>query len=54
MERTEQRNMGSGDSRQIYEAPVVIEYGTLRDLTLAVGQKGNDDGGPSSPNKTSI
>ncbi len=28
-----------------YEPPVLKEWGTLRDITQAVGSSGNDDGG---------
>jgi hypothetical protein len=27
-----------------YQAPAIIEYGTLREVTLTVGNKGNLDG----------
>ena len=37
-----------------YQVPTIIEYGTLRDVTLAVGNKGNADGSKAGSNdKTS-
>lgn len=41
-------------SRASYSAPQLIEYGTLRDVTLAVGGTGkNDNGVKTGQNKTS-
>jgi len=40
-------------SRQPYSAPVLLNWGTLRDLTLATGWSGSDDGGKGkAPKRT--
>jgi hypothetical protein len=40
-------------SLKAYEAPELVEYGTLRDLTLAVATTtANADGGTGQTNKT--
>ena len=44
-------------ARKLYVAPTIVEYGTMRDVTLSRGTKGNTDGAPGgqgSNNKTSI
>ena len=44
-------NSGSEPSAKIssprapYKSPTLVEYGTLRDVTLAVGNRGAPDGG---------
>jgi hypothetical protein len=35
-----------------YAAPQLIEYGTLREVTLTVGNMGNTDGGTAPTNRT--
>jgi hypothetical protein len=35
----------SPGERLVYKAPTVFEYGTLREITLAVGNAKNVDGG---------
>ena len=37
-----------------YEAPVLVSWGTLRDLTQAVGARGASDGGRKGPRNTSL
>jgi hypothetical protein len=34
-------------NRKAYNAPDVVEYGSLADITLALGTKGQPDGGVS-------
>ncbi len=31
--------------KKVYAAPVLVRWGTLRDLTLSVGSRGKSDGG---------
>jgi len=38
-------------TRKPYEAPVLVRWGTLRDLTLAVGTGGVQDGGSTKGKK---
>jgi hypothetical protein len=47
-------NVGSaGRGKALYSKPVVVEHGTLRDITLAVGSKGaSDNNAGKGPNKT--
>jgi hypothetical protein len=46
-------NLGAEPSpeKKAYAAPVLLEWGTLRDLTLAVGNRGRSDGGKKSGQK---
>ncbi len=37
--------------KKAYAAPVLVRWGTLRDLTLAVGNRGGSDGGKKSGKK---
>ena len=40
-------------AKAAYAAPTLVRWGTLRDMTLAVGSSGNNDGGKGkSPKKT--
>lgn len=42
---------------RVYKAPQVAEYGSLREVTLAVGKNGSVDGAPGgagASNKTSV
>lgn len=49
-------DMQSNFKRKAYASPEVIEYGTLRDVTLTVGRNGASDGpaGRGNNNKTSV
>jgi hypothetical protein len=40
--------------KRAYEPPILRSYGTLRDITLHVGNKGNHDGATKKPNRTHI
>lgn len=51
---TDRRSISSSSARKAYVAPEVVEYGSLRDITLAVGSTGKNDGGGSPPQKTSL
>ena len=35
-----------------YQAPALLEWGTLRDITLNIGQNGNSDGAKKGSNRT--
>jgi hypothetical protein len=37
--------------KKAYAAPELVRWGTLRDLTLAVGNRGGSDGGKKSGRK---
>ena len=39
--------------RKPYRAPELLHWGTMRDITLAVGAAGVTDGAMKAPNKTS-
>ena len=44
----------TGSHHAAYQVPTIIEYGTLREVTLTVGNKGGADGNPPGNNdKTS-
>ena len=40
--------------KKAYQTPRVSEYGTLRDITLAVGSTGKSDGGTVTNKKNSL
>ena len=43
----------SADAKKSYEAPILLHWGNLRDMTLAVGSSGGNDGGKGKqPRKT--
>lgn len=47
------RSREKAPAKQPYEAPVLVTWGTLRDITQAVGSSGNNDGGKGKqPRKT--
>lgn len=37
-------------NRPKYSSPKLVEYGALREITLAVGKNGNSDGGGTGAN----
>lgn len=39
-------------TRKSYQAPKLVPWGTLHDITVTVGVAGNSDGAMKSPNKT--
>jgi hypothetical protein len=39
--------------KKTYEAPALIRWGTLRDITQAVGSRGASDGGSKNQKRTS-
>ena len=39
--------------KKTYEAPALIRWGTLRDITQAVGNRGASDGGSKRDKRTS-
>ena len=41
------------ETKKAYEAPALIRWGTLRDITQAVGNRGASDGGSKRDKKTS-
>lgn len=41
-------------AKKAYEAPVLIEWGTLQDLTRAAGSRGKSDHGGKPYNKTAV
>lgn len=44
----------SGDKmKRSYEAPELVRWGTLQDLTQAVGNRGASDGGRKNQKRTS-
>jgi len=42
------------EAKKPYEAPVLIRWGTLREITQAVGSKGASDGGSKRDKRTSF
>ena len=48
------RGVPASSARKAYVAPDVVEYGSLRDITLALGATGKNDGAQSQPQKTSL
>lgn len=38
--------------KKLYRTPQVFEYGTLREITLTVGNHGKSDGGSGQTSKT--
>jgi hypothetical protein len=40
--------------KQAYHSPQVKDYGNVRQITLALGNRGADDGGRSPTHKTGI
>jgi hypothetical protein len=42
------------ETKKPYEAPVLVRWGTLRELTQAVGARGASDGGRKGPRNTSL
>ena len=49
---TDEKNEGASPSKKPYSAPVLLEWGTLRDITLNVGHSGNSDGAKKGSNRT--
>ena len=41
------------EAKKAYEAPTLVRWGTLREITQAVGNKGASDGGSKSQKRTS-
>jgi len=41
-------------AKKTYEAPVLIEWGTLQDLTRAAGSRGKSDNGRKPYNGTAV
>lgn len=45
----------NGSAKQPYNSPKMKEYGDLREITMAIGTRGNSDGGILPPlNRTSL
>jgi hypothetical protein len=42
------------EAKKPYEAPVLVRWGTLRELTRAVGASGAADGGKKGPTRTGL
>ena len=40
-------------ARKPYDAPILVRWGTLRDITQAAGNKGASDGGSKRDKRTS-
>ena len=41
------------EAKKPYEAPALVRWGTLRDITQAVGNRGASDGGHKRDKRTS-
>ena len=41
------------EAKKAYETPVLVRWGTLRDITQAVGNRGASDGGHKRDKRTS-
>jgi hypothetical protein len=41
------------ESKKAYEAPALVRWGTLRDITQSVGNRGASDGGHKNQKRTS-
>ena len=50
--KTDAANAGRSAEKKPYKAPELVSWGTMRDLTLAVGASGNSDGAMMNPSKT--
>ena len=48
------QSVSASSARKAYVAPGVVEYGSLRDITLAIGATGKNDGGQTPPQKTRL
>lgn len=46
--------MTDASTKKPYEAPVLVRWGTLREVTMAVGSRGATDGAKKGPKNTSI
>jgi hypothetical protein len=42
------------EAKKPYEAPVLVRWGTLHDVTRAVGATGAADGGKKGPTRTAL
>lgn len=52
-DRTTDEETASGTSpKKPYRAPALLEWGTLRDITLNNGHSGNSDGAKKGSNRT--
>ena len=40
------------NSKKVYEKPALVVYGDIREITQAVGNTGNKDGGAGAASKT--
>ena len=43
-----------GRTKRTYERPILVRWGTLREVTMAVGAKGAADGASKGPRNTSL
>ena len=41
------------EAKKLYETPVLVRWGTLRDITQAAGNRGGSDGGHGRNKRTS-
>lgn len=44
--------MSTRVNQSVYSTPTLITYGDVREITQAVGNMGNDDGGAGATSKT--
>ena len=42
------------EAKKVYEAPALIRWGTVREITQAVGSRGASDGGSKRDKRTSF
>lgn len=54
MSHNQPENKSSVPAKQRYTRPLVKVYGTLTDITQAVGNTGNLDGGSGSNKRTQV
>lgn len=45
---------GAEEARKAYEAPALVRWGTLREITQSVGSRGASDGGSKRDKRTSF
>ncbi len=54
MSQSERADVAGDEAKKPYEKPALIRWGTLREITQAVGNRGASDGGNKSQKRTSF
>lgn len=53
MKQTDRGDVSGDEMKRSYEAPELVRWGTLQDLTQSVGNRGASDGGRKNQKRTS-